>query len=755
MTIQTDRSPLPAASSSRLARAKAALRRFFGRTTQTRDSLRTTVAILKAQQEAMLDAILVVGLDNRVLSMNRRFLQIWGIPEPPAGTQLTDGQLLVQARDLIADWPAFIADVEYLYEHPRELRYGDTIALKDGRILSRVTVPVMTSDDVVAGRAWYFRDITEEKRADHLQSALFRIAQLSRESRNLDEFYASIHKGLAEVMQATNLYIAEYDAHQNLMTFPYFSDEKDPRPAPRTPGGTLTAHVLRTGDPMLVSRPELDRLIGSGEVAPSGTLCVDWLGVPLKTGGSTWGLIAVQTYDETKRLTERDKDVLVFVAQHVATAIEQKRAEDALRESELRYRQMFENNRAVQILLDPDTGEIVDANTAACDFYGYPREELKRMRIWEINVLGSERIKHEMNIALSKERSFFVFRHMRANGEMRDVEVHSGPVEIGGRTLLYSIIHEITERRHAEQALQQSEEKYRNIVNHAPVGILQTTREGRLITANATIARILGYDSADDMLVVDANDIWESVEERKRAWEIYEPRGSAGNLEVRWKKKDGTLVWVNISAHVVMRETGSSYVEGFIQDVTERKRGEELLAQTSAQSKAVLEAATRVSIIATDANGVITVFNAGAERMLGYRADEMIGSRSVVELHAAAEIEAYGAVLSDEFQHTIRGFDVLVHRAALEDVEEREWTYRTKDDLEKTVLVSVTALRAEDGAITGFLHVATDITERKSSEETLRQQAAAISASMDGIAILSEKLEFTYVNDALARLYGY
>ena len=189
--------------------------------------MRTTVAILKAQQEATLDGILVIDNEGKVLSYNRRFLEIWGIP-PAVATSADDDQLLVYAQDAVADWSEFIAEVEYLYKHPREVRKGDTIKLKDGRILSRASVPVMTADDSVAGRAWYFRDITEEKRNERLQSALFRISQLSRESQNLDEFYAAVHDVIKQLMEATNFYIAEYEAPRDMLTFPYFADQVDP-----------------------------------------------------------------------------------------------------------------------------------------------------------------------------------------------------------------------------------------------------------------------------------------------------------------------------------------------------------------------------------------------------------------------------------------------------------------------------------------------------------------------------------------------
>jgi diguanylate cyclase (GGDEF)-like protein/PAS domain S-box-containing protein len=757
MTIHPDRRLSQPGAPKRLARAKEALRRLMGRARKRgkRESLRTTIAILKAQQEATLDGILVVDNDQKILSYNRRFLEIWGIPAAIADSG-EDQQLLNHASSTVADWPEFIATVKHLYAHPHEVRTSDTIPLKDGRILSRASVPVLTADDSIAGRAWYFRDITESKRAERLQSELFHIAQLSRESQNLDDFYAAIHRVVKQLMEATNFYIAEYDSLNDILTFPYFVDQFDPPPHGRPPGHGLTSNVLRNGQPLFVrGAAEFDELVRRGEVVQVGAPSIDWLGVPLKTGDRTWGVIGVQTYDESHRLSDRDKDVLVFVAQNVAGVIEQKRKEDALRESERRYRQMFENNRAVQLLIDPASGAIIDANMAACDFYGYTPDELKSMRVWDINVLGPDRVRAELTIAAAQEKNFFIFRHMRASGEVRDVEVHSGPVDVGGRQLLYSIIHDITERRRAEEALQQSEEKYRNIFKHAPVGIVQTSRDGQILTANASLAHILGYGSAEELLqTTKAIDLWADPREREELYGAYEARGSMPNVETRWRKKDGSAIWVQINAHVVESPAGR-YVEGFIYDITERKRAEEFLANTSAQRKAVLEAATRVSIIATDPQGVITVFNTGAERMLGYNADDMISRHSLIELHRPQEIYEHGVELSQEFKRPISGFDVLVLRAALEDLEEREWTYIGKNSETKIVLVAVTALRSEDGAITGFLHVATDITERKQNEEMLRKQSAAITASMDGIGILNEQLEFTYVNDAMARLYSY
>jgi diguanylate cyclase (GGDEF)-like protein/PAS domain S-box-containing protein len=739
-----------------LAHARSALARWLrgGRTRASHESLRTTVAILRTQQEATLDGILVVDDRGAILSYNRRFLEMWGIPEAAAAAA-DDNELLGFASEKVKDWDEFIELVNYLYTHPDEVRSNDPVLLKDGRVLSRASLPIV-SGQRIRGRAWYFRDVTESVRNEAMQSALFRIATLSRDARNLDEFYGAVHGIVAGLMEATNFYIAEYDAAHDILTFPYFVDKYDVAPEGRPPGRELTAYVLRTGKPLLATPQEFDDLKTSGQVDSIGAPSVDWLGVPLATGDRTWGVIGVQTYDDGVRYTERDRDLLVFVAQHVASAIEHKRQADALRESERRYRQMFENNRAVQILIDPDTGRIVDANVAAVEFYGWDIDMLRTMHIWQINTLDEAATRTEMVNASQQRRSYFVFRHRLANGELRDVEVHSGPVVTGGRTLLYSIIHDITERKRTEEALLLSEQKYRNIVDYASVGIYRSTPDGRILMANPSLARILGYDSIEELQAQNlATDVYITAHERQNALQRFTANDYAIEEDLLWRRKDGTPIWVQVNAHAIDLQKGTEVYEGFVFDITERKLADQQVAAANTQRKAVLDAATRVSIIATNSAGVITVFNSGAERILGYAAFDVIGLRNVTELHVEGELVEHARRQALDRDETVSPFDVLVRRAAHEGLEEREWTYIREDGEHLTVLLSVTALRDEHGHLTGYLHVGTDVTERKHAEETLRQQSAAMTASMDGIGILDARLDFIYVNDALAKLFGY
>ncbi len=131
-----------------------------------------------------------------------------------------------------------------------------------------------------------------------------------------------------------------------------------------------------------------------------------------------------------------------------------KQAQALLQENEARYRQIFETNLAVKLIIDPADGRITAANEAACRFYGYDAQTLTSLQVMDINILSEEEVRQEMERTKTEERLFFNFRHRLASGEIRDVEVYSGPVQSGDKTLLYSIIHDVTERKRAEDALQ-------------------------------------------------------------------------------------------------------------------------------------------------------------------------------------------------------------------------------------------------------------------------------------------------------------
>ena len=181
----------------------------------------------------------------------------------------------------------------------------------------------------------------ERAQAAKVQAALYRIAELASAARDLQEFYRAIHGVVAELMYASNFYIALYDEERQLISWPYFVDEVDPYvPDPnkweRFGSGEargMTAYVLRTGKPQHLSGERIAKLVELGEIDLIGDLTEDWLGVPLEFGdGRTVGVLVVQSYLPDFRYTEQDEELLAFVGQHVGVALSRAQAIEETRQ---------------------------------------------------------------------------------------------------------------------------------------------------------------------------------------------------------------------------------------------------------------------------------------------------------------------------------------------------------------------------------------------------------------------------------------
>ena len=218
-------------------------------------------------------------------------------------------------------------------------------------------------------------DLEERKRAQAVQSVLYRISDAALTAQTLNELYSRIHSIVGELLPANNFFISLYDENAGLLHFPYHTDQFDFVWPSIKPGKSLSAYVLRTGAPVLATPEGFEQLLQTGEVELVGSRMVDWLGVPLKTQGKTIGVMAVQTYSENERLGEAEKDILVFVSNQVAMAIERKRAEEALRESEKRFSSAFEY-APIGMTLSSLEGKWLKVNRALCDLLGYAENEL-------------------------------------------------------------------------------------------------------------------------------------------------------------------------------------------------------------------------------------------------------------------------------------------------------------------------------------------------------------------------------------------
>lgn len=292
-------------------------------------------------------------------------------------------------------------------------------------------------------------DITERDRGARLQSALYRIADLASSAEDLDSFYAETHRIIAELMYARNLYIALADEAAGEIRFPYFADAFDPPPGPRKLGEGLTGSVLRSGKRLHLSGSEIDQLHATGQLPSSGSTTVDWLGVPLRSGDRTIGVLAVQSYDGNVRYGEREEELLTFVSQHIATALERKRAAEALANSERHYRSLFENANDCVMIVDPETEIILKANPRACETYGYPPGELIGMSLKRFR-RGEEGPQGLRGGALHN----FGVTHYSRDGTAIEMLVNASVIDFDGRPAILTINRDVTETRKAERKIE-------------------------------------------------------------------------------------------------------------------------------------------------------------------------------------------------------------------------------------------------------------------------------------------------------------
>lgn len=260
-------------------------------------------------------------------------------------------------------------------------------------------------------------------------------------------------------------------------------------------------------------------------------------------------------------------------------------------EAEGRYRSIFNNSYNIKLLIDPVNGSVLDANPAASKFYGWSIETLKSMNIEQINTLSPEEIRDEMVKAASEKRNYFLFRHRRAFGDPVDVEVYSCPIEVKGQVLLYSIIHDISERVAANQALSESEHRFRLLVESAPEAIFIQT-EGRIAYINKFAASLFGAESPEQLMntpVMDRfhPDYHEII--KKRILTLCQEKKPVPMIEEILLKIDGTPVFVEVNAAPIRynQKDGALVIA---RDITERKAAEkEIIKLNSELEQRVIE----------------------------------------------------------------------------------------------------------------------------------------------------------------------
>ncbi|MCG5516582.1 MULTISPECIES: EAL domain-containing protein [unclassified Ectothiorhodospira] len=189
------------------------------------------------------------------------------------------------------------------------------------------------------------------------------------------------------------------------------------------------------------------------------------------------------------RLVQDITEDFSYALQHLELEKKRRATEAALSESEARYRSLFENTHSIMLLVDPEDGCIVDANPGACQFYGWTREQMRARRIGDINILSNEETHAEIARVRRGGHKHFRFVHRLAHGELRQVEVYSGRIQVEGRELVHSVVHDITERNRAEERLRLAD----RVFQAADEGIMVTDMDGRIVAVNPAFTRISGY----------------------------------------------------------------------------------------------------------------------------------------------------------------------------------------------------------------------------------------------------------------------
>ncbi len=370
-----------------------------------------------------------------------------------------------------------------------------TDATGNVRWLQTVKIPIIAANGKANQVLGVSTDITLRKRIEVLQNAVYQVAQAAEQATSLENLFKSVHEIISSVMPAQNFYISLYDQRKDLLSFPYFVDEIDPAPSALKPGKTLTGYVLRTGKSLLCDEATDRSLREKGEVEIVGASSAIWLGVPLIAENKTIGVMTVQHYSNPRAYGEREQQMLEYVSSQVAKAIAHTQAQSALRESEERYRSLVESSPdAVVIHVD---GKIVFVNEAAVQLGGAqsPDQIVGRPLMDFVHPDDREMVDERIRQATREGKGLPLIeeKFVRVDGITIDVEVSSIPFTYQGRAGAQVVIRDITERKRAEEALRQSEERYRSLVYSARDAIFTLSPEGAITSLNPAFETITGW----------------------------------------------------------------------------------------------------------------------------------------------------------------------------------------------------------------------------------------------------------------------
>ncbi|PLX16895.1 MAG: hypothetical protein C0599_14500 [Salinivirgaceae bacterium] len=423
---------------------------------------------------------------------------------------------------------------------------------------------------------------------------------------------------------------------------------------------------------------------------------------------------------------------------------EHKITEAQLKESELRFRSIFEQDRTIKLVIDPKTGMIEDANQSAIDFYGYSKKTLLSKNISDINILSDKEIMAEMEDAVALRKNYFDFKHKLASGEIRDVHVYSSPIKYKNNSKLLSIIHDVTLQKEAEKSLIESRQAIQTVLDNIPMAVFAHAGDGHIMLVNDTSELYTGY-TKEELLKMRMCEVDPNVNDRDDKGIIWDKLKIGENIKIQahHKTKTGSTYPVEVTI-TAMELFGNKMILGIAQDITERLKAESVIKER--ESKYRILAENMIDLVAQhEPDGTYTYISPSVLNLLGYAPEELIGTNPYELFHP------------DDLEHIKKES----HEAALKgkDVTNIEYRIRKKNGDYIWFLTHTKPIFNDKKELVQLQTHSQDITERVKAENEIKESEAKYRMLADNMVdlVVQHNLEgeLTYVSPSSYNLWGY